>query len=140
MVDLANDSLGDASSTLQHSPLSSTAAQKCLEFFILHDIEYCQGLSRKNVESVKEAVDKYVYGDGLIAEFNSAGEASIHTPDAPGSGNRNPNVVHSADEIARLDAAKRQQGSLCTPDNPTGKGIVTKNVPDLDPMTTPLGD
>lgn len=121
VADRTNEAMGDASSALQYSPLSSTAAQRCLEFFVLYEVTYCQERARSNVDSTLSAVQHYVYGDGLMADSSNGASSSIPLIDAPGVNGSGSGIPGPApDPIGR-----------CTPDNPTGKAPYTKSPADF---------
>lgn len=121
VADRTNEAMGDASSALQHSPMSSTAAQRCLEFFVLYEVTYCQERARTNVDSTLTAVQHYVYGDSFMADSSNSASSSLPQLDIPGvngSGSGAPGP--SSSPIGR-----------CTPDNPTGKAPYTQSPADF---------
>ncbi|ANP26650.1 hypothetical protein DAD186_00910 [Dermabacter vaginalis] len=73
-----------AASALSHSPFSAIMVERCLQFFVLNEVDHCYNRASINMEATREAVGHYADGDQQMSENSSQAMNSLNIPDMPG--------------------------------------------------------
>lgn len=84
VLDMTDQAVGEAGSALEHSPASSTAAMKCLEYFVRYEVESCYARAENTISCTGEACMRYFEGDSQMASQSQQAESNTAKPDIPG--------------------------------------------------------